>query len=116
MDRRLVEGLAFESILSAGIEEGSAKMARGEEAVGEVDMLALVGSFRNRQVCVQKDPPTQEGDCCICQTCSTRVTASLYAAPPPCFLKDTFSTPTFSTPFASVFNWYTYSTSTSPCT
>ena len=58
MDRRLVEGLASESILSAGIEEGSAKMACGEEAVEEVDMLAFVGSFRARQICVQKDPPT----------------------------------------------------------
>jgi hypothetical protein len=34
----------------------------------------------------------------------------------PPFLYDTFSTATFSTPLASVFSWYTYSTRTSPWT
>lgn len=36
--------------------------------------------------------------------------------PPPFLRNDTFSTATFSAPFASLRSWYTYSTRTSPCT
>ena len=39
-----------------------------------------------------------------------------YAARPVFLRKETFSTATFSTPCGSVFSWYTYKTSTSPCT